>query len=59
MPSLKKHLLKDTLSTKFSMQAVNVPQGPENMEKKRFQTTFLGLSVYFFISTLNKRASHM
>jgi len=47
MPTLKKHLLKDILSTKFSMQVVNVPQGAENLEKDVFRLLFLGPAPIF------------
>lgn len=59
MTTLKKHPLKYILSTKHSMQVVNVPQGTENLEKDVFRLVFLGPASIFFISTLNKKASHM
>lgn len=49
MPTFKKHFLKDILSTKFSMQVVNVPQGTKNLEKDvLFSDYFLQPSIYFF-----------
>lgn len=47
MPTPKKCLLKYILSTKHSMQMVNVPQGTENLEKDVFRLLFLGPASIF------------